>query len=222
MFEASEIHIVDDVPGFIAGYVEAKLRRAVGERDGASLVLAGGSTYRETYRFMAGEQLSWENIEIFFGDERQVPLVDERSNYRAAAEILSGAWNADLVHIPDNLENYERAVERYLGEHGQFDVCLLGMGSDGHTASLFPGNAVPEGLVASVKAGQEPFVPRLTLTPLAINRSHLVIVAATGHSKADIVRQIIDDTSTFPVSWIKPNGKKLLVLDPAAASNISM
>lgn len=222
MFEASQIHVVDDVPGFIAGHVEESLRVAVTKRGGASLVLAGGSTYQETYRLLAAYELPWGNIEIFFGDERQVPLTDERSNYRAAAEILSGAWDADLVHVPDNLDNYERAVERYLGEHGQFDVCLLGMGSDGHTASLFPGNAVPEGLVGEVQAGLEPFVPRLTMTPLAINKSRQVIIAATGHSKADIIRQIIDDTSTFPVSWIKPDGKKLLVLDPAAASNISM
>jgi 6-phosphogluconolactonase len=180
-----------------------------------SIVLSGGSTPRALYGLLASEfqaQIPWANVQVFWGDERYVPPEDPRSNYRSAKETL-------LDHVPCPPANvhpmpthfpsadvaardYESTLRNHFGgEWPDFDVVLLGMGDDGHTASLFPGSlALAERTrwVAAVRAPVEPHV-RLTLTLPALTRATAIYVLVAGVAKADAVRHVFEGAG----DWIK-------------------
>jgi 6-phosphogluconolactonase len=163
-----------------------------------AIALAGGSTPQAAYRVLAAspyaEEVAWHRWHVFFGDERKVPLDDERSNYRQACESL-----LDHVPIPSNHvhalvdpEIYEGLLRSFFGEAPDFDVLLLGMGADGHTASLFPGSIA---LLERERWVIEPpdvveGMARLTLTLPALLSARRTLFLVTGEAKAGALARI--------------------------------
>src|SRR5207248_7403807 len=154
-----------------------------------TLVLAGGSTPAAAYRGLAGMDVTWGRVTVLFGDERCVPPADPASNYRMARETLLSHVDPASVHrMPAELGPDEGAAayEEVVAALQPLDVVLLGVGEDGHTASLFPGNPAVEapGLVAGVRGAPKPPPERVSLTLRALRAAHMVLVLATGSAKA--------------------------------------
>ncbi len=162
------------------------------EPAGGSLVLAGGTTPRRCYEVLAGMDLPWGRITVLFGDERCVPPSHRDSNYLMARRSLLDAVSPASVHrMPGELGPHEAAY-RYgqVVEHLMpLDVVLLGIGPDGHTASLFPGHPALEagGWVVGVEGAPKPPPERVTLTLHALRQSKAVMVLVTGADKAEAV-----------------------------------
>jgi 6-phosphogluconolactonase len=163
---------------------------------GGHIVVAGGSTPRAAYQQAAEKADAWAGATVWFGDERCVPPDDERSNYLMVKEALLDALTDVTVHRMKGELGFAEGADDYeleLREAGleRFDLLLLGIGSDGHTASLFPGQPTlseRSRLVVGVeRAGLEPFVPRISFTLTAIERGERVVVLVSGASKADAV-----------------------------------
>jgi 6-phosphogluconolactonase len=165
---------------------------------GAHIVLTGGSTPRAAYEAVAKDV--WDGVTLWFGDERCVAPEDERSNFRMAREALidpiSAAGGRPTVQRMEGELGPEagaEAYERIVAEAGrpEFDLLLLGLGPDGHCASLFPHqetlNERSRWIVAVQEAGLEPFVPRISFTLTAIGAARRVLFLVSGESKADAV-----------------------------------
>lgn len=194
------IEPTDALAAAAGAWIVRTLTDAMRERVRASLGLTGGGSPRATYRWLAehGDQLPWDRVEIFFGDERCVPPDDAESNYRLARETL-----LDHVAVPPgnvhrmtcesgDRDAAARAYASLLPEH--FDVLLLGMGADGHTASLFPGAAELDETARDVLPSTSPEPPhaRLTITPRVIAAAREVAVLVTGAHKAEMVHRVLE------------------------------
>jgi 6-phosphogluconolactonase len=174
-------------------------------RAGGNIGLTGGSTPREAYRLAAEDPDAWDSVTVWFSDERCVPADDERSNYGLVRDSLLaalGEGSAPSVRRmrgelgpADGADDYERVL-RDAGSP-VLDLLLLGMGPDGHLASLFPDQetlAERSRLVVAVPhAGLEPFVPRISLTFTAISAAREVLYLVTGANKADAVAAAFGD-----------------------------
>jgi 6-phosphogluconolactonase len=183
-----ELHVVDDPSAVVAELIAEQAGR-----DG-SIVLTGGASVGEAYERAAELEPDWSSVTLWWGDERCVPPDDERSNYRLAKETL-----LDRLAVPP------QAVHRMRGElapevaAAEYDAALegvdlqlllLGLGSDGHMASLFPGSPqleVEDRRVTSGPAGLDPFVDRVTLTLPAILSAQRIVFLAAGAGKAEAV-----------------------------------
>ncbi len=210
-------------------------QRAV-RRSGRFIVaLAGGQTPRPTYEQLAHpacrEVVPWEAIHVFWGDERCVPFTDPRSNARMA-------WEALLRHVPippDHIHpiacegdpavaalRYETLLRRFFGEAPpRFDLILLGLGEDGHTASLFPFHDALEEQARWAVAVETTDPPRVTLTFPLLNQARRVVFLVTGANKAAILRAVLRgpwNPRQWPAQGIRPvRGSRLWMVDPAAA-----
>lgn len=215
---------------------------AIDERGRFSVALSGGSTPKRSYELLASEdyrdKLDWPKVHIFFGDERCVPPDDGESNYRMANEAM-------LSHLPIPARNihriqgvgdaaanarlYEDELRTFFNdaEWPRFDLVLLGMGDDGHTASLFPGSAALTELEAWVAANWvEKFKAyRITLTVPAINHAAHIAFLITGESKADRLAEVLEGENVseqFPSQLIKPvNGSLEWLIDKAAKAGMN-
>jgi 6-phosphogluconolactonase len=192
---ASDVHCLDSADGvanWLADRISAQAAVAIGERGRFSLVLAGGRTPLAAYTLLAHRAEEWERWHIFYGDERCLPVDDPERNSRAAA----AAW-LDRVPLPSSNQHpipaelgAEAAAAAYkdaLAAWMPLDLVLLGMGEDGHTASLFPGHGAEEDrLVIPVHGAPKPPSDRVSLTPraLAASRSALIIVTGAGKRAA--------------------------------------
>jgi len=202
------------------------------DRDVARVALAGGSTPKAMYKLLASpayrERVEWRRVEIFFGDERCVPPDHPDSNYRMARQALLDhvPLGADRVHRiagerppPEAAAAYQHALMRAGGEKPRLDLVLLGMGPDGHTASLFPGMPVLDErnlLVAPVWVDKlESW--RVTLTvPVLSAAAHVVIVTA-GEEKADALAKALDGPrGAVPITLVRAAEERWIV-DEAAA-----
>ena len=221
-----------------AGIFAEEARRAAQSRGRFTVALAGGGTPRLTYETLARspfrEQVPWQETHVFWGDERCVAADDLRNNARMARRAL-----LDHVPIPpaqvhpmacdrsprEAAEGYEALLRGFFAAGPpRFDLVLLGLGDDGHTASLFPGTPAPEERqrwVVEVNAAGEG-VQRLTLTVPAINQAALVVFLVTGSGKSPILRKVLEDApglSSIPARLIRPaDGKLLWLVDRDAAS----
>ena len=217
-----ELVITDDVPAAFSQHVIDAFRTR--PLDTFSVALSGGSTARSCYEHLAetcGSQIDWWKVDVYWGDERCVPHDDVNSNYRLAREALLdrvGAANAThLMRCADGPDDYQLR----LGDLGRIDLIHLGMGADGHTASLFPHShaldADPGRLVAmnDDPFGKNPF-PRMTLTFAGIARAALAVVTVTGEEKAAALAAIVGGED-LPAARIGSEHVIWLV-DPAAAS----
>ena len=219
-----ELVVVDDVPGeFAERVIEAFHRRP---SDGFSIALSGGSTARRCYERLAddaGNQIDWWKVDVYWGDERCVPLEHEDSNYRLGREALLERLGAVNANYPMRCDDGPDPYQLRLGELGRIDVVHLGLGPDGHTASLFPGSealeADPGRLVVMNEdpVGRNPY-RRMTLTFAGITRARLVLVTVAGAEKSKALARVVagDD---LPASRIRAE-QVLWLADPAAAADL--
>ena len=224
---APELVVLGD-PGAVAREAAARVRAAMGEalaaRGVASLVLAGGSTPLAAYDELAREpgELDWTRVHLFLGDERAVPPDDDASNFGAArARLLEplglpqeGVHRMQGELAPERAaRDYEAEVRRWLERHERFDLVLLGVGADGHTASLFPGGPELDERERLVLATRSPEPPRdrISLTLPAIARSRAVLVLVTGAAKREAVRRSLEEGST-PAARARPEGGRAVWL----------
>jgi 6-phosphogluconolactonase len=206
------------------------------------IVLSGGRTPRELYRALATDfrdEIPWDRVHLFWGDERYVPADDPRSNYRLAREALLDhvpVPQQNVHPMPTGLHDPEDAAEAYAetlrthfsGPWPRFDLVLLGLGSDGHTASLFPGSravAEKERWVMAVRAPVKPS-RRLTLTLPVINRARMVWFLVAGAEKASALRSVLMESpqpQRCPAAGVRPiNGGVTWWADAAAAARLRL
>ncbi len=217
-----------ETPEALADEAAARILRAadeaIAERGRFTWALCGGQTPRQTYQRLSRPDLrgrmQWRDTLVLWTDERCVPPDDEGSNYRTASEAL-----LDHVPIPaDNIlrirgedcalaedQRYERALHRLLGSPprgGRIDLVLLGVGTDGHTASLFPRSVALAERQRWVlpTIGPEPYPHRITLTLPILNAARSVVVLATGRQKAPVVRAVVrgEADPAWPIAAIRP------------------
>jgi 6-phosphogluconolactonase len=219
---------------------------AIAARQQFSIALSGGSTPKMLFERLAQEdlrdQVDWSRIHVFWGDERAVPPDHEDSNYRVASELLLHrvpilAANVHRIHGEKEpliaARDYEDDLRAYFSAQpsqrdtlvARFDLVLLGMGDDGHTASLFPGAAAIHETQHWVCAYQVEKLDawRISLTPLAINGARQVTFVVTGENKAKRLRQVLYgpyQPNALPSQSIRPTqGRLLWMLDEAAAGS---
>jgi 6-phosphogluconolactonase len=215
----------------LAGAVAERLAAAM--RAGGHVALAGGSSPRAAYERLAGMSLPWGRCTLWFGDERCVAPDHELSNYamvRAALVARLQERAPRVERMMGELGPHEGAAEyeqRLAGTLGpgmpELDLVLLGIGTDGHCASLFPGSPelleTERAVVGVETAGLEPFVPRITLTLAAINSARSVLFAIGGRAKAEVAARAVAGDPALPSGLVAPgSGDLTFILDQAAAS----
>ena len=207
-----------------------------------SIALSGGSTPKAVFAHLAThfkEKIAWGKLCIFWSDERCVPPESAESNYRMAKESL-----LDHVPIPASqifrmmgendptaeAERYEKVLQEHIPASGilpAFDLLMLGLGDDGHTASIFPDNLAPFQSKMGVAVAVHPQTKqqRITLTGTLINNAHQVVILATGAGKAEKVSTILEqktDWDKLPAGLVQPTqGQLFWLLDEAAASGLT-
>jgi 6-phosphogluconolactonase len=217
------LHVSPD-PAAAVGAVLADAARA-----GRSIVLTGGRSPGRAYERAAELEPDWSRVELWWGDERCVPPEHEHSNFRLAQETLLDrlAEAPDVHRIRGELQPADAAGEYDRALQGvTLDVLLLGLGPDGHVASLFPGSPqlrVENRLVTSGPAGLEPYVDRVTLTLKALLAARRIVFLVTGEDKADAVARAFagDITAGIPASLLRRGDAPIEVhLDDAAARGL--
>lgn len=211
---------------FSAREIAAALRQAVANAGRASLCLAGGNTPRASYLSLAElPDVPWDKVTIYFGDERCVPADHPDSNYRMADEaLLSRVKVAAVERMDGNNPDRDAAARAYEAVlPAALDVVLLGIGEDGHTASLFPGSAAAHELTRTVVAvvGPKPPPERLSVTPRVLQAAKYVIVLAAGAGKAEAVARALEgelDPGACPSQWVRD---AVWLMDHAAAAQLS-
>lgn len=217
---------------------------AVAQRGRFTIALSGGSTPKSLFNLLATNArtvLPWERMFFFWGDERHVPPTDPDSNYRMAEETMlskvpvppgnvfrMAAENPDAAAVA---EDYEKTLRKFFAlEPGQvpvFDLILLGMGPDGHTASLFPGTAGLQEKSRLVIANwvEKMKTSRLTFTLPVLNAARCVTFLVSGTDKAAVLRTVLDGdvpAEQYPAKLLRPtDGKLIWLVDRAAASELT-
>lgn len=219
-----DVVIADDVAGeFSERVIEAFHGRP---NDSFSLSLSGGDTARRCYERLAedaGSQIDWWKIDLYWSDERCVPMDHEDSNYRLVREALLERVGAMNANYPMRCDEGPDAYQLRIGELGRFDVVHLGLGHDGHTASLFPGSpaldADPGRLVTTNTdpTGRNPH-DRMTLTFAGIARARLVIVTVSGKEKAPAFARVREGDEACPATNIRAD-RIVWIADHAAAGD---
>ncbi len=225
----------------VTKFLSAKARDAIAARGRFDLALAGGSTPKAAYALLAAEPyrsaIDWSRVRFFFGDERCVPPADPQSNFKSAQDALFGPLGIapeQIFRMRGEIDPqlaaaaYAGVLRDLLGPSPAFDLVLLGMGPDGHTASLFPGSDPFEDDAQLVRA---PWVEklgahRITLTPRAINGARAVAIATAGEAKAEALKNAIQgphDTVRTPIQAVQPDGGSLSwFVDAAAAAKLEL
>jgi 6-phosphogluconolactonase len=216
---------------------------AVAQRSRFTIALSGGSTPKSLYNLLATNArtaLPWDRMFFFWGDERHVPPTDPDSNYRMADETLLSkipvaagnvfrikAENPDAAAVA---QAYEQTILKFFqlksGEVPNFDLILLGMGPDGHTASLFPGTTALQEKSHLVVANwvEKMKTHRITLTLPVLNAARCVTFLVSGSDKASVLREVLEEdvpAEQYPSKLVRPAAGKLIwLLDRAAASQL--
>lgn len=213
------------------------VHQAIEANDRFTIALSGGSTPKTLYAALANESLPWSKMHIFWGDERYVPATHQDSNQLMARQ----AW-LDKIEIPESnihpmnttgadpqqdAQRHEAELREFFQKpqgFPTFDLILLGMGDDGHTASLFPHTdalSVRDRLIA---VGNKDGQPRLTFSVPLINQANYVLFMVAGANKRSALQQVFaarGDERQYPSRLIQPQGKLLWLLDQAAAVELS-
>jgi 6-phosphogluconolactonase len=181
-----ELQIVEDLPAaFVDVFLEVAPR---------SVSLAGGNTPRRCYERLASLEYAWPDVDFFFGDERCVPPEHPDSNFNMANESLLSRVPAHVHRMPGescDAAAYERELKEALGPDPAVDLMILGLGEDGHTASLFPGDPVLEEAERLVVRVERPDHPRLTLTLPVLSAAPVAIFLVEGERKREAVRRLL-------------------------------
>src|SRR3954468_13044795 len=217
-----ELIVVEDLPGeFAERVIEAFHTRPEEE---FSLALSGGNTAKQCYERLAvdgAEQIDWWAVDVFWGDERCVPPDHAESNERLAREALLERVGAANAVYPMRCEEGPDPYQLKLGELGRLDLVHLGLGPDGHTASLFPGSAAldadPGRLVAmnTDPSGANP-LERMTLTYSGLARARLVLFTVSGEEKREAFDRVRRGDPDCPASRVRAD-RIVWLVDPAAA-----
>jgi 6-phosphogluconolactonase len=232
--------------GAVADEIVASAHDCISERGRCSIVLAGGSTPGSIYRTLAKpprvEDIDWPAVVFYWGDERWVPHSDNMSNYKMTQEtLLSQIPNPKPVNIPvdtslkspaDGARAYGERIQKTekvgAGEIPVFDIVLLGIGEDGHTASLFPkANLITQKTGSLCEAVQHPEDGkwRITLTPEALFKARHIFFIVKGEAKADVVKRVIEGSesvSDVPAKLYEGAADRVtFFLDSGAAQKLS-
>lgn len=229
--DKNQVHILPAGEEFIA-FASSRLKEeiisAIGHRGICTLALAGGSTPRPIYQQLAKEDLPWEKVHFFWSDERYVPPTHPDSNQKMAREALldSIVLPPDNIHPPpwgnnptEDAALYEKHLLDFFGltrGFPSFDIVLLGMGEDGHTASLFPHTPALKVEDRLIAVGNKGDSVRLTFTVPLINHSRCVIFLVAGENKQKALKAVFSadtDSDEYPAKKIKPEGKLIWILD---------
>jgi 6-phosphogluconolactonase len=229
----TSIHIADqsELTRILADEVQKCAAEAIAERGLFSIALPGGSVATTCFPALAVLPIDWGKTHFWWADERAVPPTDPESNFglaerlwlipAAVPESSIHRMPADAVDLAAAADAYAEELSGALGRVPVIDLVLLGMGPDGHVASLFPGHRLldeHERLVAAIGDAPKPPPRRLTLTLPLLQRARSVVVAAFGASKAKALGQALGDpTSALPVAQVLRGGVRAIVLadDPA-------
>ena len=215
-----------------------KLQTAIAERDQFTIALSGGSTPKPLYEAIAAQDLPWDKIHVFWGDERYVPPTHPDSNEGMARQ----AWLSKVPIPPANIHpmptdeadpavaaaKHDQQLREFFnvesGEIPIFDVVLLGMGDDAHTASLFPHTPALQVRDRLVTTGNKDGQPRITFTVPLINQARWVLFVVAGASKQPALAEVFApeaDAMTYPSRLIQPtDGELWWLLDQAAGQNV--
>jgi 6-phosphogluconolactonase len=243
--DTRELIISNDPSGLAKTAVKIFIQSAKEKNDPSknfNVAISGGSTPRLMYRILASEpylsNMPWGKLHLFWVDERCVPVYDEASNYGTAKMDMIDKVplkEHQLHAMPVQMDPQEGAIKyedelvKHFGlkpgEFPRFDLIVLGVGKDGHTASLFPGQSAlieKNRQVLAVKGGN-PHVNRLTLTFPVINQANKIMILISGEGKAEIVRRIFQEReANLPIQKVQPEeGKLIWLIDRKAASLLS-
>lgn len=239
-----QIHIdknADELAAHAARWISVVIIETLKTNDRFTLALSGGSTPQKLHRILAAEplrnEIDWSKLHIFWGDERAVPFEDDRNNAKMAFDTLLNDVPVpkDQIHIMDttidpqeSAERYDALLHKYFdGKPHSFDLVLLGMGDDGHTLSLFPGQPVvfekTKWADAFFLKQQDMF--RITITAPVVNKAAHIAFLAAGKGKAETLKAVLEGPfvpETYPSQQIRPErGELHWFIDEDAASNLS-
>lgn len=233
---------LDTISHQAAAYIVRIAREAIVIRGRFTLALSGGNTPKKLYSLLATEpyssQIDWQLVDIFWSDERCVPPDDPESNYRMAQEVMLSHLSIPVAQVhrmpadrPDRDAaslDYTRDMQRVFGANGipEFDLLQLGMGPEGHTASLFPHQPSlheTQRLVMPVSVPKPP-PDRLTFTPPILNAARNVLFLVTGADKVNALHAVIEglpNPDEYPAQIVRPpNGEVTWMVDSAIAQKI--
>ena len=235
----SELRIFDDSAGLCREAAQRILRarqKAVADEGRFALLLSGGQTPRQLYALLGSpeyrDRLDWAGTHLFWGDERAVPLSDPKSNYRMVAETLLSRVSipeANIHRIRTELPpeeaalSYERELREFFSGAPRFHLVLLGMGADGHTASLFPGSPALRERKRLVVATAQGSMPRISLTVATLNAAREVLFLVTGAAKAPVLAAALEGPldPELPAALVRPaSGQVVWLVDRAAAAGL--
>lgn len=214
----------------VADEIVDLVKKTLEHKDRFTFVLSGGSTPKKLYELLASaeykDQIDWEKVHIFWGDERYVPFTDEKNNAKMSFETLLDHVPVvrDHIHVmrtdlpaDESSTHYEEILKQYFGENAKhtFDLVLLGMGSDGHTLSLFPGYPIVHETEKWADSFflQEQNMYRITLTRSVVNKSHNIFFLVAGADKAEALNQVLEgqpNPDKYPSQVIRPEDGRLL------------
>ena len=229
---------VSDAVALAKAAAERVMARIAANSARVAICLTGGSSPKQLYQLLATDafrsRIPWDRVHWFIGDERFVPADDPLNNMGMARQIFLDRWApASNIHpIPTDTADPDKAARRYENElqsfYGAarldparplFDVVLMGVGPDGHTASLFPDYPAIEEtgrwVVGAPQAHVEPFVPRVTLTLPALNSSHEMLFEVAGSEKRAILTRVLDGEN-LPANRAHSTGETIWLVDTAA------
>lgn len=237
----TQIQVLSDKPTLIAYALDLiidKIHTTLQKQDQFTLALAGGGTPKPLYEALAKQSLPLEKIHIFWGDERYVPANDPDSNQLMART----AWLDQVEFLSSNIhpmatdgnepyldaQTHEDKIREFFGakpgEFPAFDIILLGIGDDGHTASLFPKTEALSVSDRLVTVGNKDGTPRLTFTYPLINHARCVIFLVAGENKRPALAQIFSpdgDPTLYPAKAVQPQGELIWLLDEAAGAEFN-
>jgi 6-phosphogluconolactonase len=219
---ASKIIRTKDFAADAADFILERARHAIDERNEFRIALSGGNTPRPVYARLAaaGNDLLWDLVRFTFGDERCVPADDPESNFRMARETLlapAGVPEKSILRMRGEIDpqiaaqEYQDQLNRIATERGEaiyrHDLILLGLGDDGHTASLFPGTAALEETTRRVMAN---FVPklntwRLTFTFPLINAARHILFLVGASKNPELIERVLEGDLEFPAARVNPS-----------------
>lgn len=224
----------EDLARQTAEAIGSTLDLVLAERDRAQIALAGGETPRATYRQLGHQHLPWDRVDVLLGDERWVSASDPSSNARMVRETLMAeapGHRARLHPVPTDLASSQQGAETYgellqqlcAGTPPALDLVLLGLGDDGHTASLFPGTAAPTITDRAVTLGEGKGLPRVTLTAPTLSAARRVLFLVSGAGKVQALKRLLDPLESAertPAKLVQPHEEVWIFADRAAAAGL--
>lgn len=224
-----------DLARQVAERMAAAIDLALAQRDRAQIALAGGETPKAAYVHLGQEHLPWNRVDVLLGDERWVDAADPASNARMLQETLfaQGPASQACFHpVPTDRATPAESAIAYgellsmvcAGRPPRFDLVLLGLGDDGHTASLFPGTAAPTVTDLDVTIGEGKGLPRVTLTAPVLSAARQVLFLVSGAGKQQALRRLLDPqepSERTPARLVQPEQEVMILADAAAADGLA-